>query len=232
MIRAILSDIEGTTTSLDFVKDTLFPYAAERLGPFLAQHGTRPEVQAIFTLIEREVGHALSLSECTEILRQWMAEDRKVTPLKSLQGLIWEEGYASGDLKGHIYPDAAFALRQWKTQGLALFIFSSGSVKAQQLLFSHSDAGDLTPLFSGYFDTTTGAKSDPLAYETIARGIGLPTWQILFLSDIPAELAAARTAGFKVIGLDRAGRQPAADPGPWVADFRAIDPGQLSTERK
>lgn len=232
MIRAVLTDIEGTTTSLDFVKEILFPYAAQRLGPFLAEHGSRPELREIRTQIEMVEGRALSLGDCTEILRQWMAEDRKVTPLKSLQGLIWEDAYLRGDLKGHIYPDAALALRQWKAEGLRLFIFSSGSVKAQQLLFSHSEEGDLSPLFSGYFDTTTGAKGDPSSYEAIARTIGFDSPEILFLSDIATELAAARMAGFKVIGLNRAGCRPTADPGPWVLDFSAIDPARLSTEWK
>lgn len=191
-MKHILTDIEGTTSSIAFVTDTLFPYARARLADWIAAH---PEEAA--PILKDVPGDAL------ETLTRWIDEDRKETALKTLQGLIWAEGYADGTLKGHVYADAAEALRRWHAAGLRLYVYSSGSVAAQKLIFGHSNAGDLTPLFSGYFDTTTGPKKEADSYRRIAREIGLPPEDILFLSDSVPEIEAARAAGFKTCLVDR-----------------------------
>jgi len=204
VVDAIVVDIEGTTSSIAFVKDVLFPYAETRLKAFVAAHpetvaGVLDDVRAI----ERK---ALSADEATEILLGWSREDRKIGPLKALQGMIWAEGYASGDIKGHIYPDSPLALRAWKAAGIPLYVYSSGSVEAQKLLFGHTDAGDLTPLFSGYFDTRMGGKLDDGSYRRIAAEIGVKPARLLFLSDHPGEIAAAAGAGWRTQLVDREGK--------------------------
>lgn len=136
-------------------------------------------------------------------LEKWMAEDRKITPLKSLQGMIWRKGYESGELKGHVYPDAPDWLRRWHQRGLKLYVYSSGSVEAQKLIFGHTEFGDLTPLFSGYFDTRVGGKREAQSYKTILRDTGLSAGEMLFLSDVGEELDAARAAGMKTGQLIR-----------------------------
>ena len=203
MILAILTDIEGTTTSVSFVFDCLFPYARQRMGEFIRERGNDPVVREQLNAVSREVGRGLSDEEAAAQLVQWIDEDRKITPLKALQGMIWEAGYLKGDFTGHVYPDAVKYLRQWKAQGLALYVYSSGSVKAQQLLFGHSDAGDMRPLFSGWFDTQAGPKREAASYRLIASQIGLPPGDILFLSDIKEELDAAREAGIQTAWLVR-----------------------------
>ena len=145
----------------------------------------------------------LSTEQIIAQLIQWIDEDKKVTPLKSLQGLIWEAGYRQGDFKGHLYPDAAANLKAWKAQGLDLYVYSSGSVYAQKLLFAHTEYGDLTPLFSGYFDTHIGGKKEKQSYDNIAEQLAIPANQLLFLSDIKEELDAAKAAGFETIWLVR-----------------------------
>lgn len=210
MIRAVLTDIEGTTSSLSFVKDVLFPYARTRLPAFIKARAHDPEVRRLLDEARREAGAALDDAALTEVLLGWIDEDRKITSLKALQGLIWEAGYRDGELTGHIYEDAYRALARWRNDGTQLYVFSSGSVKAQQLLFGHTDKGDLRPLFDGYFDTTTGAKKDPRAYRRIAQAIGLPPEDVLFLSDVEEELDAARAAGMRTYWLVRSGEAPAA----------------------
>jgi enolase-phosphatase E1 len=222
MIRAILTDIEGTTSSLSFVKDVLFPYSRARIADYVRAHATEPSVKKQLDEVCRLAGRALSDDEVVAQLLQWIDEDRKVTPLKALQGLIWEDGYRRGDFQGHMYEDAVRNLRHWKEQGLDLFVFSSGSVLAQKLLFGHTAWGDLTPLFSGYFDTNIGNKRDPAAYRAIAAQTGRPPAEILFLSDIREELDAARDAGMRTCWLVRDGALP-PDPVHTVArDFDAI----------
>jgi enolase-phosphatase E1 len=198
MPRAILTDIEGTTSSIAFVAETLFPYARERLPAYVAAH------PAAVAPILAEVT-ATEPGDPVATLTRWIDEDRKATPLKALQGMIWEDGYREGAFTGHIYPDAVAALRRWHAAGTRLYVFSSGSVPAQKLLFAHSDAGDLTPLFAGYFDTTTGPKREAASYQAIAAAIDLPPADILFLSDTPAEIAAARAAGMDALLIDRDG---------------------------
>ncbi|HEX4872156.1 MAG TPA: acireductone synthase [Nevskiaceae bacterium] len=223
MIQAILTDIEGTTSSIDFVHQTLFPYARAHLRGFLREQAGDPQVQALIDDVEALVGWDLSLDEAADHLEQWMAEDRKLTPLKALQGLIWARGYASGALSGHVYADAVDGLRRWHARGLRLYVYSSGSVEAQRLIFGHSTAGDLTPLFSGYFDTRVGGKREVASYQAIARQIALPPAAILFLSDIGAELDAARSAGLATCQLLRPQDRTVPAPGhPQAADFAAV----------
>ena len=218
--RAVLTDIEGTTTAIAFVKETLFPFAAEALAGFLAAHGAEPEVAAIL----EEVRRAAPGREPEAVLRAWMAADSKATPLKALQGLIWRQGYADGRLQGHLWPDVAPCLRAWAAGGLRLAVYSSGSEAAQRLIFGHSTAGDLVPLFGGFFDTRVGGKREPASYAAIADRLGVGPGEILFLSDVAEELDAAAAAGMRACQLVRpedgttgAGRHPEARDFPAVA---------------
>ncbi len=203
MIKAIVTDIEGTTSSILFVKDVLFPYARANLADYVRNHADDQQVKILLEDVCKEVGTELSTEQIITQLIQWLDEDKKATPLKSLQGLIWEAGYRQGDFKGHLYPDAAAKLKEWKAKGLDLYIYSSGSVYAQKLLFAHTEYGDLTPLFSGYFDTHIGGKKEQVSYDNIAVQLAIPANQLLFLSDIKEELDAAKAAGFATIWLTR-----------------------------
>jgi len=205
MIKAIVTDIEGTTSSLSFVKDVLFPYARERMAEFVRAHAQEPAVRNELEEVRRLSGKNLDDAKIIEQLIRWIEEDKKITPLKSLQGMIWEDGYKKSAFKGHMYEDAVRHLKEWKDAGIALYVFSSGSVQAQKLLFAHSDYGDLTPLFSGYFDTLIGNKREADAYRKIAEAVGAPPGDILFLSDIREELDAAKTAGMQTLWLVRNG---------------------------
>jgi enolase-phosphatase E1 len=225
-IRAIVTDIEGTTSSISFVRDVLFPYARERLPAFIETHGDTPEVQHWLHEAAKEAGLVeASRQEVIELLIGWIDEDRKSTALKALQGMIWKDGYEAGDYRSHMYPEVADRLRAWQAEGFSLYVYSSGSVTAQKLLFGFSESGDLTPLFSGYFDTETGHKREADSYTAIAEAIDVPPQQILFLSDIVEELDAAQTAGLHTAWLIRA-------PLPWpdaprhaaYRDFDAIQP--------
>ncbi len=223
MIKAIITDIEGTTSSLSFVKDSLFPYARAHIGEFLRENATNETVQKLLADVNVDVGIELNLEQAITQLIQWIDDDKKITPLKSLQGLIWKSGYQRGELTGHLYADAIRNLQMWKAEGFDLYVYSSGSVYAQKLLFSYTEVGDLTPLFSGYFDTHIGGKQDSSSYENIVAHIGLPAEQLLFLSDIEAELNAAQTAGLQTIWLMR-DDAPQAEASHWqVCDFDAIE---------
>ena len=223
-IQAILTDIEGTTTSLSFVKDVLFPYAYEHMQSFVVENRTNPAVAKLIDDVRYEVNNpVLSLSGAIEQLKQWIRDDKKITPLKAIQGLMWQQGYASGDFTGHVYPDAVVGLQAWHAQGLQLYVYSSGSVQAQQLLFGYSDAGDLTPLFSGYFDTQVGHKREIGAYQHIAQAIGIAPEKILFLSDIREELDAAQQAGMQTCALVRENQATEGLQHPWVENFAQID---------
>jgi enolase-phosphatase E1 len=193
---AIITDIEGTTTPIAFVRDTLFPYARARLAEAL----TWPTAQPIIADVESMAPGRPVL----ETLTAWMDADAKVTPLKDLQGLIWDEGYATGALRGALYPDVTPSLRRWSRAGLRLHVYSSGSVHAQRLLFGHSVDGDLTPLFAGFFDTNIGPKRAPESYDRLCIGINTPPHEVLFLSDVEAELDAAASAGLRTCQLLRA----------------------------
>lgn len=208
MIKAIVTDIEGTTSSISFVKEVLFPYAAKAFPGFLDAHWQDKTVQALISAAAEESGQALETPEqASALFQQWIAEDRKATSLKALQGMIWKQGYQNGDYTAHLYSDTAKCLKQWKQQGLDLYVYSSGSIPAQKLFFGYSDEGDLTALFSGYFDTTSGHKQEVQSYRNIQADIGLPAEQLLFLSDVEAELDAAAEAGLRTIRLDREGSQ-------------------------
>lgn len=222
MIRAIVTDIEGTTSSLSFVKDVLFPYARRRIGEYVREHAADPAVRAQLDAVGAEVGRQLTDTEAVAQLVQWIDEDRKITPLKALQGRIWETGYRNGDFQGHVYDDAVHRLRAWQENGIALYVYSSGSVQAQKLLFGHTAHGDLQPLFRGYFDTHIGGKREPESYRRIAAEIGLPPADILFLSDIREELDAARAAGLHTAWLVRDGLLPEHPEHPVARDFDAI----------
>jgi enolase-phosphatase E1 len=226
MIRAIVTDIEGTTSSISFVKDVLFPYARKRLPAFVVTHSDKPDVQHWLHETAREAGLvSASQQEMIDLLIRWIDEDRKATPLKALQGLIWEEGYASGEFRAHVYPEVAENLHKWKKQGIHLYVYSSGSVAAQKLLFAHSDAGDLTSLFSGYFDTEIGVKRDVDSYRRIAAEVKVPAGQILFLSDILAELDAAAAAGFLTTQVARAPEECVAGQHACAENFSEIRVG-------
>ncbi len=205
MIKAIVTDIEGTTTSLSFVKDVLFPYARSHLADYVQSHAQQPALKTLLDNVCTTVGKQLTPAEIIAQLLAWLDNDEKITPLKSLQGLIWLDGYRQGAFTGHIYPDVPLAFRAWKAAGLDLYIYSSGSVQAQKLLFGHTSYGDLTPLLSGYFDTHIGSKREQASYQAIADQIGLPASCVLFLSDIKEELDAAQAAGFATVCLCREG---------------------------
>jgi len=208
-VSAVVTDIEGTTGSIAFVKDVLFPYAETRMKAFVAAH---PDVAAPMLAEARALLKAPGLSDeaVADEMLAWSRADRKIGPLKALQGKIWTEGYQGGELKGHVYPDAAAALRGWHARGLPLYVYSSGSVEAQKLLFGHTDFGDLTPLFSGYFDTGVGGKLAAASYAAIAREITTTPERLLFLSDHPGEIAAAREAGWQALLVNRDGRAAGA----------------------
>ena len=223
MIKAIVTDIEGTTSSLSFVKDILFPYASINLPDFVREHAREPEVKAQLDAVRTEIGKAASDEAVIDQLLQWIREDKKATPLKALQGLLWAQGYADGDFHGHIYDDAYEQLKAWHAAGINLYVYSSGSVLAQKLLYAHTKYGDLTPLFSGYFDTNIGAKTETASYQAIAKALALPADEILFLSDIEAELDAARQAGMQTCWLVRDGDVMTASAHPQVNSFADIN---------
>ena len=225
-IKTILTDIEGTTSAVSFVFDVLFPFAVKHLPDFVRAQAGEPAVAAQLEAVRAESGEPdADVERVIAILLEWIAADRKATPLKALQGMVWEQGYLAGQLKGHVYPDAVEALRQWHAEGYALYVYSSGSIQAQRLIFGCSEAGDLTPLFSGYFDTTSGGKRESESYARIAAAIGRPAGEILFLSDVVQELDAARAAGMATCGLARDGGELGGHP--TVASFAAIEPARF-----
>jgi enolase-phosphatase E1 len=221
---AIVTDIEGTTTPVAFVHRTLFPFARAALPEVLERTPRPPDVEAAFAEARALAGgDALSDRQVVDTLIRWIDEDRKVAPLKTLQGLVWADGYRSGKLVAPVYADAAAALRRWHDAGIRLAVYSSGSVAAQKLLFGHCDRGDLTPLFSHWFDLETGSKLESASYTAIAGELSILPDNVLFLSDHPGELAAATAAGMAAVRLDR-GDPPPAAPGdhPTVESFAEI----------
>ncbi len=230
--RAILTDIEGTTSSISFVKDVLFPFARRALPAFVKVRGQEPAVRKWLDLVATEMGGMCQDAMIGEVMQGWIDEDRKHTALKALQGMIWADGYRNGDFTAHVYPDAADALQRWHANGVPLYVYSSGSVAAQRLFFGHSDAGDLTGLFSGWFDTEIGGKRDADSYRAIAADIGLPAPQMLFLSDVVAELDAARDAGMDTVLIDRLQDYPeprgedAANGHRRLESFEGVDPAR------
>lgn len=203
MKATILTDIEGTTSSISFVRDVLFPYARAALPGFVREHGQEREVRHWLDLVAAEHGAICSDEVIVEVLQGWMDADRKHTALKALQGMVWQAGYHGGDFTAPLYPDVAPALRRWHADGHPLAVYSSGSVPAQRLLFSHTDAGDLSALFCGWFDTTSGHKRDADSYRLIADALHRTPEHVLFLSDVLEELDAARDAGMRTVLVDR-----------------------------
>lgn len=205
---AIITDIEGTTSRISFVTEVLFPYAARELPVFIRAHQHQPAVAEQLTACRNLMQQAdADIDAIAAQLLDWIAQDKKITPLKALQGMVWQQGYQSGAFTGHLYADVAAQLQHWHSLGLKLYVYSSGSVQAQQLLFQYSDAGDITPLFSGYFDTRIGAKGDISSYAAILQQLQLPPKQVLFLSDVTAELDAAAQLGIDTVQLIREGQQ-------------------------
>jgi enolase-phosphatase E1 len=222
-VTALVTDIEGTTTSVSFVYDVLFPYARAEIPGYVRAHVS--ELSSLLDEVRRaKADVSLDVEDCIAVLLGWMDEDRKIAPLKTLQGRIWRRGYEDRAFTGHLYADVAPCLRRWKARGLGLYVYSSGSVEAQRLLFGHTDEGDLTPLFSGWFDTGVGGKKDASSYARIAGEIGAAPDAILFLSDNPDELSAAYQAGCGVMGLDRPGNSFGLDGWPVVTSFEDVDP--------
>ncbi len=227
----ILTDIEGTTSSISFVKDVLFPYARRALPGFVAARGHAPEVRVWLDAVREETG-AADDAAVVATLQDWIDADRKPTALKALQGMIWADGYRDADFTAHIYPDAVEALHRWHAAGERMAVYSSGSVPAQKLFFGHSDAGDLTGLFSAWFDTEIGGKREAASYTRIAEALQVAPVELLFLSDVVAELDAAREAGLGTVLVDRLDDYPeprdatAANGHPRVTRFDAIDPAR------
>jgi enolase-phosphatase E1 len=193
---AVLMDIEGTITPISFVHDVLFPYARARMADWCRVHLDDP--------VLGEVARAAPGQPVDTTLLGWMERDEKITALKTVQGKIWAEGYGRGDILGALYPDVPPALRRWAKGRLKLFVYSSGSVEAQTLLFAHSDAGDLSALFQGFFDTRVGAKREAASYGLICRGANITAGDMLFLSDVEAELDAASAYGLRTCQIVRA----------------------------
>ncbi|MBU2019159.1 MAG: acireductone synthase [Bacteroidetes bacterium] len=205
-VKYVLTDIEGTTTSVDFVYQILFPYFTERIDQLKLLIESATVKNSFLEVIEIAKEEGIELQTNADIIEQlklWSAEDRKITPLKTLQGVMWRKGYESGEIKGHVYPDVVPKLIEWTKKDLQIGVFSSGSVEAQKLIFGFSEQGDLTPYFSNYFDTKTGHKREANTYSLIAEELNISANQILFLSDIKEELEAAAKAGFQTCQLVR-----------------------------
>jgi len=202
--EVVLLDIEGTTTDISFVHDVLFPLSRRALPEYVAEHWNDDEV-----LRAREATGANDLSGLVDALTAWIDADRKEPTLKAIQGKIWRGAFESGQVKSHVYPDVPVAFQRWQARGIRIAIFSSGSIEAQELLFRHSEHGDLTGYLGGYFDpTTAGPKREVGAYAAIVRALG--TREAAFLSDVGAELDAARAAGLSTWQVARPGIEPDA----------------------
>ena len=241
--RAILLDIEGTTSSIQFVYDVMFPFARRELARYLSEEWDQDNLLQACETLAVDAGHESFVKWQTELVsagqlptaeavqkaivthvEQLMDQDIKSTGLKSLQGLIWKSGFENGEMEAHVYADVPPALQQWKQAGLDLRIYSSGSIAAQKLFFGHSVAGNLLEWFSGHYDTTTGPKQETESYLKIAHDFNLPANQILFLSDVVAELDAAFAAGFQTALCQRPGNPPVPDTGqhPQITAFDQI----------
>ena len=224
MITTVVLDIEGTTSSLSYVRDRLFPLASRRLPGWLAANRGRPEAEAILEETRRLSGRPeAGPDELVAILIGWASQDAKVPPLKSAQGLIWREAFAAGSLTAHFYPDVPPSLRTWWRRGLRIYVFSSGSVAAQREWFGHCPGGSLLPFLSGHFDTrNAGPKQEASSYRAIAATIGVPPGELLFLSDVPAELDAAAVAGWHTTLVRRGHGQPQPGGHPEITSFAEL----------
>ena len=221
-IRGILLDIEGTTSSISFVYDEMFPFVRRKIDDFLSDQWSTKSVQECVPLLATDLGHASvdawfgdrGENAQRRLVRDGviglMDADVKATGLKQLQGMIWKDGFESGELVAHVYDDVAPAIQAWHAQGIDVRIYSSGSIAAQQLFFGHCLAGDLLPLFKGHYDTTTGPKQEASSYQKIVADFGIQAGEILFISDVAEELDAAKTAGMQVLLSVRPGNKPVA----------------------
>lgn len=217
---AILLDIEGTVSDKRFVAETLFPYARARIKAFMQAHARDGDVAAAMSLMRAKLGRTdASAEEIGAELERWIDQDKKEEPLKSLQGLIWKQGYDSGELISHFYADVPPALERWKKAGKRIAIFSSGSVAAQKLLFAHTSIGDLTPYFSGYFDLSTGPKFEAGSYAKIAKALDQSSADIHFYSDAPREVEAALAADMAATLVERDGPTKASSTFRRIQDF-------------
>ncbi|GIW53916.1 MAG: enolase-phosphatase E1 [Nitrospiraceae bacterium] len=230
-IRCVLTDIEGTIIPVAFVREVLFPYAQRRLATFLREHHEDPAVLTWATLcqdtLERELGLRPAYEDLHKFLARWIEEDRKHMGLKALQGMIWEEGYQTGAFTPELYKDVAPTFIRWRNNGIRLATFSSGSEQAQRLLLAHTTNGDLTPLFSQFFDTRVGAKTDAVSYEHIAARLTLLPDAVLFVSDVELELDAAAAAGLKTTQIVRPGTRQGTRH-PVSLDFSGLSFWELS----
>jgi enolase-phosphatase E1 len=243
--RILLLDIEGTTTPIDFVYRTLFPYASRKIQFFLHEHSRDAEIQPLMRDLRSERGKdeimrlrppvwqndsgEAQVRSCAAYVQWLIARDSKCTPLKSLQGKIWQEGFESGELRGQVYADVPRAFERWRRQKRDICIYSSGSVLAQQLLFRTAISGDLTPHIAGFFDTQTGIKTAPESYKKIAASLGRARGEFLFLSDAPKEVKAAQSAGMHAILCDRNVPTPTASPASEVIySFDEVFPDHFS----
>ncbi|RMH07591.1 MAG: acireductone synthase [Aquificota bacterium] len=205
MVKGIITDIEGTTSSLSYVKEVMFPYSKRRLRDFLKSNWEKPEVKSIIERLSRRLGKEVDVELAVKTFEEWIEKDLKDGLLKELQGHIWEEGFSKGELKGHVYPDAYEKLRELKERGYRLFVYSSGSVKAQKLFFGNTDYGDITGLFDGFFDTGVGQKKERESYINISKAVGLKPEELVFISDVEEELDAAKSAGLNTVLIVREG---------------------------
>jgi enolase-phosphatase E1 len=234
---AVLLDVEGTTTSVSFVYDVLFPFARARLDAFLSSRASSDALvrEDVARLADERRAEAEpgapgwrdatpeAVAASAAAYAAWLMDrDRKSTGLKSLQGRIWQEGYRTGEIAGHVYPDVRPALERWRAEGRAVAIFSSGSVLAQRLLFAHTPQGDLTPWIAAHFDTTTGPKREAESYRRIAGTLGVAPACVLFVSDVAAELDAARAAGLRTALCVRSGAPPSAAGHPVVTTLDGL----------
>ncbi|TMW52689.1 hypothetical protein DOY81_002212, partial [Sarcophaga bullata] len=224
-VKVILTDIEGTTTSISFVKDILFPYAKEHTENYLRETCHTPEIQAIikelmvlpeykYFLNSENIsggGDDSNVPQISQFVNYLIDKDLKLGPLKTLQGFVWAQGYSSGKLKGHVYADVPEAFKRWHDAGIQVAIYSSGSIKAQKLLFGQTEFGNLLPYITGHFDTTSGHKQETQSYINISNAIGCDSSDILFLTDIVKEAEAARSAGYQTVVLSRPGNGPLTD---------------------
>ncbi|KAJ1655208.1 enolase-phosphatase E1 [Dispira simplex] len=231
--EAVVLDIEGTTIPITFVHQVLFPYVLEHVQKFLETHWEDPTCQsyvaglanqstedirqglmdtpAIVNLTDSAIPQAEKIETVVTNIRYQMQQDRKIKALKDFQGYMWKDGYYSGDLKATVYEDVVDALHTWHERGTPVYIYSSGSVPAQKLLFGYSDRGDLTHYLHGYYDTSVGSKLAPESYQAIARSIGQEPANILFVSDNPKEIQAANATGMQAVISLRPGNTPITD---------------------
>jgi enolase-phosphatase E1 len=239
-VRVLLLDIEGTTTPIDFVYKTLFPYASSRVESYLREHSAESVVQSLIRDLrgQHATDHSQGLQppawcsdtsgaeipSASEYVRWLMARDSKCTPLKSLQGKIWQEGFDSGELHGEVYVDVPPAFARWRRQGRKICIYSSGSIRAQQLLFRTVQSGDLTPQIAAYFDTQTGMKTAPESYKKIATSLGHAAGEILFVSDAAKEIEAAKGSSMHAFLCDRNLASTAGDSATTIRTFDEVFP--------